>query len=253
VLEIEDLRITFGEVRAVDGISLSVSAGESIGLIGPNGSGKSTMVNAITGVIRGRGRVSVDGRSVRMGSPRSAARCGISRTFQTPQTFLQLTCMENVLLGLERSYLNGLTGAWFLHWQATLADKRRAAIAMSLLERCGLASLAQRPASALSYGQQRMLELARSLATEPAILILDEPAAGLNHAETGALADLLADVSRNGTTVFLVEHKMDFVRRLCPRIAVLSTGTLIADGPAAAVFSDPIVIDAYLGPAHARG
>jgi ABC-type branched-subunit amino acid transport system ATPase component len=252
VLEIDDLQVSFGQVRAVAGVSLRIGTGESVGLIGPNGSGKSTLVNAITGVVRGRGRIAVDGRPIRPGSPRSAARHGIARTFQTPQTFLELSCIDNVRLGLDRDLTNGLTGAWPLHPWAARVDRRRWEQAMTLLDWVGLAAQAETSAAALSYGQQRMLELARAVAADPAILLLDEPAAGLNHAETDALATRIQGLAERGLTVFLVEHKMDFVRRLCDRIAVLATGELIADGPAADVFADQRVIDAYLGTAVSR-
>jgi ABC-type branched-subunit amino acid transport system ATPase component len=249
MLEIDDLEVSFGRVRAVAGVSMRVPGGASVGLIGPNGSGKSTLVNAVTGVVRGRGRVAVDGRGIRAGSPRSAAGRGVSRTFQTPQTFLELSCVDNVRLGLTRNLTNGLTGAWPLHPWTARVERRRWITAMELLEWAGLAAQAEMSAAALSYGQQRMLELARALAGRPSILMLDEPAAGLNHAETDALATRIQGLAAQGLTVFLVEHKMDFVRRLCGRIAVLSTGELIADGPAADVFADQRVIDAYLGTA----
>lgn len=249
MLEVDHLHVSFGQVRAVADVSLTIDDGESVGLIGPNGSGKSTLINAITGVVRRRGRVSIDGRTVRGSAPRSAARAGVCRTFQTPQTFLELSCLDNVLLGLDRDRTNGIIGAWPGHLYTNRVEGRRRAVAAELLEWAGLAPHIEASASTLSYGQQRMLELARALATRPRILMLDEPAAGLNHAETDGLATRLKGLSDDGLTVLLIEHKMDFVRRLCARIAVLSTGRLIADGPAATVFADQNVIDAYLGSA----
>ncbi|HEY4278677.1 MAG TPA: ABC transporter ATP-binding protein [Conexibacter sp.] len=246
-LEIDDVNVSFGSVRAVAGVTLKLEAGERLGLVGPNGSGKSTLVNAISGIVKGGGRIALDGSEVRAGSALSAARCGISRTYQSPQTFADVSCLDNVMLGLDRDRTNGLFAAWFLRRATDRRERRRVSEALALLDQVGLADAAESPASMLTFGQQQMLGLARALAAKPSVLLLDEPVAGLNTEESKAMAKVLAAVNEQGVSLLLIEHRMDFVASLCPRVAVLAAGSLIADGPHEQVFADPQVIDAYLG------
>ena len=215
-------------------------------IIGPNGSGKSTLINAISGIVRSLGTISIDGRKLRSGSPQFAARNGISRTYQTPQTFASLTVIENVMLAV-RAAESGGPATWFAR-----RERERTREALDILDMVGLTTLAEESASILTYGQQQTLALARALATGPEVLLLDEPAAGLNSSESEALSDTLKAVNERGVSILLVEHKMDFVSALCPRVAVIAGGKLVADGPPTEVLSDPDVIDAYLGaPRHA--
>ena len=239
-LELDDVRVSFGNVRAVAGVSLTLEQGSTIGIIGPNGSGKSTLINAISGTVRSSGSIAVDGKGLRAGSPQSSARHGISRTYQTPQTFTNLTVIENVMLALGTAERRAGS-------RLRRRERQRTAEAYRVLETLGLAGLAESSAAILTYGQQQTLALARALATEPRVLLLDEPAAGLNSAETESLQHTLRGLGETGISILLVEHKMDFVSALCPRIAVLAGGELVADGPPARVLSDPDVIDAYLG------
>ncbi|WP_433045986.1 ABC transporter ATP-binding protein [Dactylosporangium sp. CS-033363] len=246
-LRLDDIHVSFGNVRAVAGVSLTLGAGDRMGIIGPNGSGKSTLINAISGIVRATGAIAVDGHRLRSGSARTAARRGVGRTYQTPQTFTKLTLIENVMLGVPTAERRGGTGsAW---WRPR--ERRRTAEALDVLVTVGLDDLAEQPAAILTYGQQQRLALARALATRPRVLLLDEPAAGLNSAETQALGETLRAVNAGGVALLLVEHKMDFVSALCPRVAVLAGGRLVADGPPGDVLSRPDVIDAYLGVPHA--
>jgi len=243
----DDLRVTFGDVVAVDGVSLTVPGAGCNGLIGPNGSGKTTFLNAVSGFVRASGSVTVDGRPVALGRPRSAVACGLARTFQTPQTFVNLTCRENVLLGMSQEGITGLSATWVLRPRLARAERDRWGRAAALLDLVNLAGRADDLAGALSYGEQRRLEIARALATGPKMVLLDEPAAGLNQRETEQLAELIERIRDDGVAFFLIEHKLDFVTRLCDRLSVLALGRVIAGGPPAEVLRDRDVMDAYLG------
>jgi ABC-type branched-subunit amino acid transport system ATPase component len=246
-LVVRGMTVSFGDVLAVAGVSLDISSSGCAGLIGPNGSGKSTLLNSLSGYVAAKGEVSLDGTRIPLGRPRAAVAAGLSRTFQTPQTFHSLTCRENVLLGMTREGGCGVTSAWVLRRRMQRAEKERIDRADAFLARVGILPRAGDMAGDLSYGEQRRLELARALATGPKMILLDEPAAGLNQAETAQLASIIEEFREAGIGIFLVEHKLDFVTRLCSTISVLALGEVIASGRPAEVLEDRAVMDAYLG------
>jgi branched-chain amino acid transport system ATP-binding protein len=247
ILRTRGVGVSFGGVRAVDGIDLEVTSGEILGLIGPNGSGKSTLLNAVTGVVPAEGVVEVSGAPVPLGRPQRTRRAGVARTYQTPQTFTALTCIENVLLGVpDRQRTGILAGA--VARPVVLADERRRwAEAQAALERVGLPGHAERPAAGLPHRDQRLLELARALVGQPRIILLDEPSAGLNAAETDALCELLVGLRADGLSLLVVDHKIDFITELCDRVVVLELGRVIAEGDPHEIWSDQRVVDVYLG------
>ncbi len=239
----------FGGLTAVNNFSLTLRAGELIGLIGPNGAGKTTVFNMITGVLTPTaGRVSWRGANItRLAAQQIAAR-GIARTFQNIRLFSDMTVIENVLVSfhydLEAHFWEAMLG--LPRYRREEARIREEAVAY--LDDLGLAYLAEEKAGSLPYGQQRRLEIARALATRPGLLLLDEPAAGMNPQETMELADLLQDLRKKyALTIFLIEHDMKFVMRVCERIKVLDYGITIAEGTPAEIQTNPEVIKAYLG------
>lgn len=247
------IAVHFGALRAVDGVDLAVGPGEAVGMVGPNGSGKSTFLNAVTGVVTARGTLEVAGRRVPLGRPGAVRRAGLARTFQTPQTFRELTCIENVLLADRDRHATGLAGAWLVRPAMWRRERERWARAVAALDRVGLADRAEQPAGLLSYGQQRMLELARSLAGEPAVLVADEPSAGLDDAETADLARLLRELPAQGVSLLVVDHKLDFIEEVADRVVVMQLGRVIASGLPAEVWRRDEVVEAYLGRRGAAG
>lgn len=249
LLRLELLLMQFGGLTAVNSFSLTLRAGELIGLIGPNGAGKTTVFNMITGVLTPTaGRVIWRGASItRLAAQQIAAR-GIARTFQNIRLFSDMTVIENVLVSfhydLEAHFWEAMLG--LPRYRREEARIREEAVAY--LDDLGLAYLAEEKAGSLPYGQQRRLEIARALATRPGLLLLDEPAAGMNPQETMELADLLQDLrKKHALTIFLIEHDMKFVMRVCERIKVLDYGITIAEGTPAEIQTNPEVIKAYLG------
>lgn len=246
MMRVENLSVSFGGVRAVDGVHLAVNAHEVVGLVGPNGSGKSTTLNAICGFVRAEGRVSLGGADVPLGDPLPPRTMGILRTFQTPQVFDDLTCLENVLLGCSDRRTVGIASS-ILRWRtANRFERDRWLAAMASLERVGLAARSMAKAGGLAYGDRRRVELARALVAEPRIILLDEPSAGLNDWETSAFADLLEEICVS-LPLLIVDHKVDLLDRVCDRIIVVNQGRVIAHGPPDFVWNEPTVVDAYLG------
>ena len=249
LLQVDSLDKDYGGVHAVRSVDLEVTAGEIVGIIGPNGSGKTTLVNMLSGVIEptgGTGQVLGE----RLGAGRGAhhfASAGVSRTFQHSKLFDRLSVLENVLVGTHvRSKSTFLRRLFWL--PSARRDERDASTwAMAALERVGLADRAHLAATELSYGDQRRLEIARALASSPALLILDEPAAGMNHVEAAELSELIGSLAGDGITILLIEHNVGMVLNTCTRLVVLNFGEVIAAGEPRQVAAEPAVVEAYLG------
>lgn len=233
-------------VPAVRGLSLAMQPGDTLALIGPNGAGKSTTFNLLTGVLHpDAGRVRFLGRALGRVTPNGAARLGLARSFQHVKLVPGMSVIENVALG---AHLRGRAGPLRAMLRLDRAEEARLfAEAARQLRRVGLAGHAGKPADSLALGQQRVVEIARALCLDPVLLLLDEPAAGLRHAEKAALAALLRRLRDEGVTVLLVEHDMDFVMGLTDRLVVMEFGTKLAEGGAAEIRANPAVIEAYLG------
>jgi branched-chain amino acid transport system ATP-binding protein len=242
LIEVEGVSKSYGGVTALSGCDLEVREGEITGLIGPNGSGKTTLFNVITGYERvQQGAVRFRDAEITNAPPDRVFNLGIGRTFQLTRLFMRLTVLENMLVATqrERGWLRAV-----IRRAGEASEKRRA---MELLDFVGIAQLASEPAGNLSYGQRKLLELASLLVADPAVLLLDEPAGGVNPTLIGHLADRIAQLNRSGKTIVVVEHNMEFVMGLCSRVTVLSQGTALVSGTPAEVRADPAVLDAYLG------
>jgi branched-chain amino acid transport system ATP-binding protein len=238
----------FGGLQALDNVSVLVRKGRIRAVIGPNGAGKTTLFNIVSGVLRpDGGQVVLDGHDITHHAPHRIAAMGVSRTFQTPSLFLNMTVLENVMLGRHVRSSCGFLGA-ALRLPAQAKEERRIRDdALRALEDVGLGAEADRSAGALSYGQRRMVELARALATEPRLLLLDEPASGLNTRESDELGERIRRIRDSGVTILLVEHDMSLVMDVSDDVLVLHFGRMIADGTPAEVRADGQVVSVYLG------
>jgi len=235
ILDVRGLRKQFGGVTALAGVDLTVDEGEILGVVGPNGSGKTTLFNVVTGVHKpSGGSVVWRGRDITGIAPHAVSRSGIAYTFQQAMAFSGLTVMENVQIASE-------------HVAGRASDVYPWRSPRALLDFVGLSHLAGEKAGVLPFGSLRLLGLALALATQPSLLLLDEPAAGLNDRETAALVDLVRQFPAHGITVCVIDHDMKLMQMLCRRLAVLDFGSKIADGPTEAVLADPKVLEVYLG------
>ena len=242
LLEAEGVCKSFGGLQALSNTSLSVAQGSISGLIGPNGSGKTTLFNVMTGYDRcSEGEIRLGGESITRATPERVFALGVGRTFQITRLFFRLTVLENMLVATQRHegwIRAGVRGA------GSTAERTRA---LELLEFVGLARLANSPAGNLSYGQRKLLELASLLVADPAVLLLDEPTAGVNPTLINQLTERIRELNRAGKTFLVVEHNMEFVMGLCQTVTVLHQGRTLVTGTPEQVRADPAVLDAYLG------
>jgi branched-chain amino acid transport system ATP-binding protein len=251
MLDVSDVSVSFGGVHALNDVSFSLNRGEILGLIGPNGAGKTTMFNCITGVVEpDRGRIAFEERPLRGLKPHRRARLGIARTFQNLRLFSSMSVRENLMVPIDAFAQRGMLADALRLPRARYEERRADELARAILHFLGLDETAEVPAGDLPVGLQRRVELGRALCLRPTLLLLDEPAAGLDARETEELARLLPRIrERFGVTMLLVDHDMALVMRVCDFIYVLDFGEMIAYGPPERIREDPNVIRAYLGEA----
>ncbi len=248
ILAAKDIGISFGGIKAIDGVSFEVSPGQILSIIGPNGAGKTTLFNIVSGVYeRDQGRIELSGEDVTGLTPDKLAARGLSRTFQNLQIFQRMTAAENVMVGRHLRERCNLLADMFRLPSVTRQNSETREAALALLDGVGLKGSADVSAGSLSYGACKRLEIARALAAEPRVLLLDEPAAGCNAVETEEIDELIRRVAAKGIAVVLVEHDMKLVMKISDHILVLNRGKPIAEGKPREVRDNPAVLEAYLG------
>jgi ABC-type branched-chain amino acid transport systems, ATPase component len=249
LLEVKKLGISFGGLRAVDDFDISIEEGQLYGLIGPNGAGKTTVFNLLTGVYQpSNGSITVDGRNIVGKKPAQICQSGVARTFQNIRLFNKLTVLDNLKVALHNNIKCSLVSSLLRLPAYKKCEQEMDKRAMEILKIFNLEDKADFLASNLPYGQQRKLEIARALCTKPKLLLLDEPAAGMNPNETGELMETIKFICKEfKVTILLIEHDMKLVSGICEEITVLNFGTVLASGRTAEVLNDPKVITAYLG------
>jgi branched-chain amino acid transport system ATP-binding protein len=247
-LAAENIVKRFGGLAAVDGVSLDVQAGEIAGLIGPNGAGKTTIFNVLAGSQNPTsGHIRIDGRAVDKLPAHRRIGLGLGRTFQIPRPFPEMTLVENVMLGKQDQAGERVLPNWLRPGTVAREERTNFEKAMALIDFVNLARLAREKAKVLSGGQRKLLELARVLMAEPSIILLDEPAAGVNPSLVEVIIERILVLNRRGTTFLVIEHNMDLVAQLCGRVLVMAGGRLLCDGAPAEIAGDPRVVEAYLG------
>lgn len=249
ILELKNISKNFGGVIAITPTNFGVKEKEIFGLIGPNGAGKTTMFNIITGAYEpSSGEVIFNGQNINKIKPYQRVKLGIARTFQNIRLFNSLSVLDNVLIGLSVGIKYTVAEALFHVGRYTKSEKLAKQRALDILDELGIVKFADEYAASLSYGNQRKVEIARALATEPKLLLLDEPVAGMNQSETDELAELMLDLkNRKDLSILLIEHDMKFINRMCERVLVLDYGKVIFEGKPAQAIEDKEVINAYLG------
>ncbi|MEL7106825.1 MAG: ABC transporter ATP-binding protein [Pseudomonadota bacterium] len=248
ILRLDAVSRSFGSLKAVNAVSLDIRAGAITGLIGPNGAGKSTLFNLLTGALKpDAGRVTLKGRDITGLSPDRLFAMGLGRTFQIPRPFARMSVLENVMLAPLAQVGETITGPFLSRKRMRAEEVRIRAKALDVLEFVTLGPLADHPAGKISGGQMKLLELARVLMGDPALILLDEPAAGVNPVLTQTLIEKIEELNRQGTSFVIIEHDMDFVMRHCDPVIALAEGAVVFEGTAREAMANPVLLDAYLG------
>ena len=248
MLRLNNVSRHFGGLAAVNRVSFSVEAGQVVGLIGPNGAGKTTLLNLVSGLDRvTNGEVFFNQHPIHKLQPHKINQLGIARTYQNIRLFAEMSVRENLIVGMHTQGKANLLGATLMLPAYRAEERRLSDQADVLAARLGLDAFRDSPADALSYGDQRRVEIARALATQPKLLLLDEPTAGMNAAETARLGDLILSLRDEGLTVLVIEHDMAFISQVCDHVIVLNFGEVISSGTSDEIKADPLVVEAYLG------